>query len=233
MLMKSARAGKARILVVIIAGLGLAGMLSLVTAVQEGPSKSRQVAGPPVGPAGQTGTITYLENPARPYSGGAQNFGPYRLIPPGSQKPTRVNPSDNPVAISDESVLQASSLYLHPLEGFAARRTSGVLSGSGEPIQVAQVWESEAGTVAVVVNSVTPESQPIDVALHFDDSPIEVRPVEIAGQPAILTLPRTGPAPNVGSVRVWLGSAELFLSSPDLDHDALTNLAAELVIQSR
>lgn len=218
-----------------------AGGIVAVAATQagggHGPSDAKEVSGPSVGPAGQTGKLHYLENTARPYAGGAQDFGPFRLLPAGTQyipRPLPTELADAPTpADADVSALQSSSLWLDPPRGFATSGAAG-RTWLGKVDEARFVWRSPEGkTIRANVSSVHDWERPLDVYLVYSDSLISVLPEMISDHYAIVNQPAAGAAPNVGYVTVFANNKILELSSPDLDQDYLKSIVSELIAQVR
>lgn len=221
-----------RSLIVSMASVAAAVGLLAGAVAEDRPSWSKEVSGPGVGPAGQTGELHYLENPAKPYQGGARQFGPYRLLPPGTRYIERDYPADTAprefTETADPSLFTGSELYIPPLAGYAEKSANAVLRNS-TPILVQLSWASAEIALQVVVTAAPEWQMPLDVYLHFEDSPITVRSEMLSGHFAIVTEPTAGPAPNVGSVRVWLGGREIFLSSPNAGQDRLRVIAETIL----
>lgn len=221
--------------IVVGAALVFAGSMIAVAATQNrgGPSTAKEVAGPSVGPAGQTGELHYLENTARRYAGDAQDFGPFRLLPAGTQYiprplPTELTgkPTPHPVSLDE---LKASQLWVDAPEGLELAQASGD-EWLGKAINAQFLWRTADGkSVQATVSIVEDWQKPLDVYLVYPDSLLRVAPVMIDGHYAIVNEPSTGPAPNVGYVSVFVNNKLLYLSSPDLDQKALQRYAAILL----
>ncbi len=230
---RRSRAMRASTVVAVIVGALGSGAL-LVGAIADQPSAwSREVPGPAIGPAGQSGPIRYMENPGTPYSGGAVMHGPYRLLPPGTLPIERTYPGDSGSRdfseTRDRRVIDSSALKIvAPPAGYVARSTRALLR-SGQVIGLDEVWEALGGNTVIVSAGTAPEWRlPLDVYLYMPDSLLEVLPITIAGRPAIVEQPRAGPAANVGHVRIWIDGIDVALSSPTLDQTKLVALAESM-----
>jgi hypothetical protein len=179
--------------------------------------------------------VRYLENPAKPYTGGAESFGPYRLLPPGVLMPERSYPnaptSRSFADTTDRTVFGSSNLYVTTPAGYTEKSVRAKLA-DGQLLDVDAVWERDGKIIAVTMTKVDFASLPLDVPLYFPDSRLSIKTTSIGGRPALIEQPTAGPAPNVGYVRVWLDGRELVLTSPNLRQDELANLAATLVAGS-
>ena len=198
----------------------------------DGPSSARQIAGPSVGPAGQTGDLHYLENPAKPWDGTSQQWGPYRLLPAGTRYIERPLPPDRAPhqaeQATDPSIWRSSPLAVQPPAGFTEKQGKAVLY-DGQVGELWFTWVGSEGTVNAGVGQLLDWRLPMDVYLYYDDSPLVIRPVKIEGFPAIIEEPRAGPAPNVGRVEVAAKGKVFVLRSPDIGQDRLESIAAEIV----
>ncbi len=222
---------------IVVVGFGLAVSVGLVAraATDDPGGRSREVEGPAVGPSGQTGELTWLENPAKPYAGGATAHGPYRLLPPGTLYIPRDYPGDTGSRTfgetSDTMTLTESSLHIEPVEGYKASSERGTTRG-GTIISIDSVWAGPTGETILVSSARVPDWMlPLDVYLFPQDSILKVVSVSIAGRPAIVEQPVSGPAPNVGHVRLWFDGSELVLRSPSVGQDRLVALAEEIARQ--
>ncbi|PFG74140.1 hypothetical protein A9A59_1349 [Tepidiforma thermophila] len=221
------------LLAVVTLAIAFSVMLTALAAADGPRGWSDEVPGPERGPSGQTGQLTWLENPARPYAGGAEQVGPYRLLPPGTLYIERTYPGDTGARdfaeTSSPDVLRRSALYFEPLPGFSVSSERGTVR-DGQVIGIDSYWKNDAGDALIVSSAAVPDWMlPLDVYLYPTDSPLEVFTTTIAGRPAIVEQPSAGPAPNVGYVRVWLEGQEIVLRSPSMGQDRLIDLAARLV----
>jgi len=217
-----------------LAALLLAGLVvGAMAQGSGGPSQAREVAGPSVGPYGQQGELHYFENPAHEYSGGAKEFGPYRLLPAGTKyiprPPKDPRPATSVEEVRDVARWKGTNLDVPAPKGFVERRAAATVIDGTTIDAVSFAWSSPSGTIYAVVHSVAEDRLPLDVYLTFDDSPIEERPVMIAGYHAIVEQPRSGPAPNVGYVAVYVAGRSIDLHSPDMGQDRLVQVAQELL----
>lgn len=203
---------------------------------QESPSTAKRIPGPSVGPAGQTGPITYLENPATPFTGEAKSFGPFRLLPPGTKYIDRdggFSPSPGDITSSNDiATVRASPLYVAPVpDAQEIELTEERLKG--DPFRFTATWATGGKSIHLARVRYPDNQLPIDIYLHFPDSRVQVRPEMIAGKYAIVTEPASGPAANVGDVAIWLDGSLLWLWSPHADHTELRNIAAQLAATTR
>ncbi|MGE3075814.1 MAG: hypothetical protein AB7O30_14385 [Dehalococcoidia bacterium] len=204
---------------------------ALIAAAASGPTaNSKVIANPPSrGPSGQDSPATWLANPATAYSGGAEDFGPYRLLPPGTEyirrEYTDQNPATSITEATDVAVLRDSELYIPPLQGFDEVQIRGLMRDS-EVLAVDQVWKSHDGALIYLsVGRIPSWMLPLDVYLYPDDSILQVFTTTIDGRPTVIEQPRNGPSANVGYVRVWLNGQELALRSPSIDQVQLSEIA--------
>lgn len=229
--------------ILVVGGLVL--MLGTVTTVAAGlldnQSKSiaRPVAGSDVGPSGQTGQITYLDNTGEAYRGDAEEFGPFRLMPPGTKHLVREYPADTAPRDFRETYsrqsLPSSKLLVLPPAGWSESAFRTVLR-NGIPIEASGLWASPDGrAVSFFVIDVPDWALPIDVYLGFPDSLTVKSMTTISTHPAIVEGPnerrslKTPPPPPGGSVRVYVNGVQLILQSDDLEIEELTQVAKSVI----
>lgn len=218
---------------VIGTAIAFSGALVVASATSGISSKSQEVDGPAVGPSGQTGQMTYLENPAVvEFDGSGELHGPYRLLPPGtkyvSREYSRAWDSADYVEASSSDVLDLISWAQPPLEHSLASARGTLVDGEIATFDI--VWRRDGGsTVTLSGGRLAPWRLPLDVYLHPADSAIQVRPIEVHGYPAIIVEPSSGPAPNVGYLRIAFDGFDLAIQSPDLPHDQLVEVADNLI----
>jgi len=218
--------------VLLVAAIAIAVLMIGGAASQERPSGAKILERADRGPSGQPGPVNILGNPAKPYTGGAVEHGPYRLLPPGTKYIPREYPKDapqeQPVVTLDASVRAGSSLYIAPLPGFTEVRGSATLH-AGEVVLTEAEWSGPVGTVYVAARLLKPWNLPLDVYLSYPDSALQVRVETISGYPAVILEPARGPAPNVGYVQAAVDGELIHLSSPTTGQDTLRTLAAQII----
>jgi len=162
---------------------------------------------------------------------GPELYGPWRLhpagTPPGDPTPraTREPPAQ---AVIDEAALRTSRLFIPPPPTFRITQISGTSVGS-TLIQVVEQWAGGSDSLTVAHNAFPKSMLPADVYLYPSTSPIVIEKITVAGHPALIERPASGPAPGVGVVRVAVGANELALTSPTMDHGELTKVAEQLL----
>ena len=200
------------------------------------PSQANRIPCPAVGPAGQTGEMTCYESIPSPYAGGAKEFGPYRLLPPGTKFIERdygIPPASSDFTeVADKTAIRNWRIYVAP-PGGAVERTLAGRALRNDPLQVFSTWDVEGKTVNVIATAYSGALLPIDVYLYFPSSRISVSAEMIGGRYVIVDQPTTGPAPNVGYVAVWLDGFEIAFRSPEHDHKVLRALAEAIIAKSK
>lgn len=223
---------RVRLLVATVASVSLIGTLVVVALAQQGPTRPHEVAGPDVGPSGQTGDLHYFDNPPSAESPTPTQFGPYRVFPPGSRVQNREYPDDpDPVEYrptKDQASLANSPLHLAPPTGYREVELSGT-ERRGVPQIVSAHWASGSDELDVVAVVMPTWRLPIDVYLDVQERRLEQRLTRIAGHEAVVEQPKSGPTPGLGYVRVWMNGWELVLTSTVLGQDRLEALAEQLV----
>jgi hypothetical protein len=172
--------------------------------------------------------MTCYESIPSPYTGGAKEFGPYRLLPPGTKFIERDygNPplTSDFADVTDQPRIRSWRTYVAPPEGVLERTLAG-RSLRGEPLQILATWDVRGKPVDVITTAYPSQLLPIDVYLHFPDSRISVTAETIGGRFAIVDQPSAGPAPNVGYIAIWLDGFEVAFRSAEHDHKVLRSLA--------
>lgn len=220
-----------RLLTLAAIALLAAGGLAAVAAAQVGGGRPHEVAGPDIGPSGQTGELHYFENKPKPWDGTFTQFGPYRILPPGIEVVLRDDPFGSlaaaPVTFTTDILqINRSPAYITPVMGYSEAQVQARMRG-GSVTHVEAVWSLGAATV-VVMSSVVPQSAlPLDEYASLAESPLAPvgTPVMIGRRYAIVSQPKSGPAPHVGYVRIWLDGTDLWLRSDDLGQDKLVAIA--------
>jgi hypothetical protein len=174
--------------------------------------------------------MTCYEAIPTPFAGGEVEFGPYRLLPPGTKFIERdygTPPAPDDFRDEDDpETLRAWPMYVPPPEGVRELSLAGQVV-RGKPFQVRAEWERDGKVVHAVMTDYPETLLPLDVYLHPAESRIMVKAEMIEGRFAIIQEPLAGPAPNVGYVAIWLDGVELALRSPEFGHDTLRSLAAD------
>lgn len=221
--------------IAIVAAIGL----TLTSVAQQGPPKpgrAREVTGVTIGPSGQTGELHVFENPTTGNVGGATEFGPFRVLPAGAAGIPRPAPPEEATKMrsqsSDPAVWRDSGLAVDPPAGFVQFAAQATLLDS-EVDRVDYQWKGPEGTVVGVIARVPAWRLPIDVYQRFPDSRLQVTTEMIEGYYAVIEEPKSGPAPNVGRVQVYVATIGqlgrgIVLSSPDMGQDKLRAVAASL-----
>lgn len=229
---------RTRLLTLAVIALLAAGGLVAVAAAQVGGGRPHEVAGPAIGPSGQTGDLHYFEGKPKPWDGTFTQFGPYRILPPGIEVITRDDPFGSlqsaPVAFTtDRPQIEQSPAYVAPVMSFLETGITARLRGS-VVTHVEAIWAADGATV-IVMSDIVPESAlPLDEYSSLAESalaPVGTATM-IGGRYAIVSQPKAGPAPHIGYVRIWLNGTDLWLRSDDLGQDKLVAIA-EAISASR
>lgn len=157
-------------------------------------------------------------------------FGPYRLLPPGSELENRVIPPalrEGFGETTDHAVIMAAAIYIAPPDGFEAVGLRAATVGD-EVVAISHEWVGPGGTVTISTLVVDEDQLPIDIVRETSGGRITVQTATLAGREAIITVPGPTVAPSLGAVRVWLGGWEMVLVSTVLDIEALRALAERL-----
>jgi hypothetical protein len=165
----------------------------------DNPSRAKEVAGPAVGPAGQTGELHYFENPGKEYAGGATMVGPYRVLPPGTKYISRDWPGPVPKTIeysADPATWSQTALVLPEPAGFRQTSAQATILDGTRVATVDYVWSSAAGQIHARVLVIPEARLPLDVYLTFDDSPIVNTVMKIEGGFAVAVASAQSPGPS-------------------------------------
>ena len=195
-------------------------------------SLATEVPGPSVGPSGQTGDLHYLENPGTEYRGGAEEFGPFRLLPPGTkfiERASRGVPATSVEEVDRPAVWEDSDLVLSiPTEVQADRISATVVNGESLA-QLNYALSARDGGLTATVMRVSDSSLPLDVYRPLADSPLEIVTTQRNGAYVVIEQRRSGPAPSSGYVSIYADGRLLTLYSQELGQDRLAEIGLQLV----
>jgi hypothetical protein len=213
-----------------LAAMGLA-VVAIAQPSDKGPSEAVEVPGPSVGPSGQTGELHYLENPGTEYQGGARQFGPFRLLPPGVAfipRPFQGEPATRLEKRSEPTFREGNELALQIPTNFTEKSASAMVVNGKEVRRIDYVFTSPEGEVSASTTPVAESSLPLDVYQYFDDSPLENVLKQFGDIFVVIEQPKTGPAPNVGYVNIYARGRLILLQSADVGQDRLLEIGLEL-----
>lgn len=227
------------ILTLLVLTVGTVTTFAAVSGAKDSPATARPVDGPSTGPSGQTGELTYLDDTGSDYAGGADEFGPYRLVPPGTKQIVREYPQDTEAREFSESHsrsdLPSSRLLVAPDDDWTESAFRALLR-NGRVVEVSALWEGSGGiSVSLLLMEVPDWALPLDTYLTFPDSLTTLAPAMIAGHYAILDGPNEDrqqgvpPPPPGGTVRIYFGGGELIVQSDVLPVAEVAELAADIV----
>jgi hypothetical protein len=222
---------RTRFLTLAAIGLLAVGGLAAAAAAQGGGGRPHEVPGPATGPSGQTGELHYFENKPKPWDGTFMQFGPFRILPPGIEVIVRDDPfgalASAPVAFTNNTPqIEKSPAHIAPVMGYSESQLNARLRGV-TVTHIEAVW-SLGGATVIVMSDLVPESAlPLDEYSSVAESPFAPvgTPVMIGERYAIVSQPKSGPAPHVGYVRMWLDGSEVWLRSDDVGQDTLVAIA--------